>query len=91
MIGSAAEAVTATAEPVGLAETVGALLAAEPGSPEFAEPYAVVIDYMKANCGYAEVNAVASEFTFEGLPSEVPAGPAIFTLENGANRSTTSS
>ena len=55
-------------------------------SPEFPAAYAEMIDYMKANCGYAEVNAVASEFTFEGLPSEVPAGPAIFTLENAGEQ-----
>ena len=46
----------------------------------------MLIDYMKANCGYAEINATASEFEFEGLPSEVPAGPAIFTLENAGEQ-----
>ena len=85
-IGPAVEAITAAAEPVGMAETVGVVLAAEPGSPEFEEPYAAMIDYMKANCGYAEVNATASEFEFEGLPSEVPAGPTIFTLENAGEQ-----
>ena len=37
---------------------------------------------MKANCGYAELDVVASEYHFEGLPSELPAGPTIITLDN---------
>ena len=55
-------------------------------SADFETSYAAMIDYMKANCGYAEVNATASEFTFEGLPANVPAGPAIFTLENAGDQ-----
>jgi hypothetical protein len=85
-IGPAVEAITAAAEPVGMAETVGAALAAEPGSPEFGEPYAAIIDYMKANCGFAEVHAIASEYEFEGIPAEIPAGPAIISLENAGEQ-----
>jgi hypothetical protein len=85
-IGAAAEALAAAADPVGMAETVGAALAAEPGSPEFEEPFAAVIDYMKANCGFAEVDVVASEYTFEGVPRELPAGPAIISLENAGEQ-----
>jgi hypothetical protein len=85
-MGAAAEALAAAADPVGMAETVGAALAAEPGSPEFEEPFAAVIDYMKANCGYAEVDVVASEYTFEGVPRELPAGPAIISLENAGEQ-----
>jgi hypothetical protein len=81
-IGAAVEEITAAAEPVGMTEAVGAVLAAEPGSPEFAEPYAAVIDYMKANCGFAELNLAASEYAFGGFPAELPAGPTIVTLEN---------
>jgi hypothetical protein len=85
-MGAAAEALAAAADPVGMAETVGAALAAEPGSPEFEEPFAAVIDYMKANCGFAEVDVVASEYTFEGVPRELPAGPAIISLENAGEQ-----
>jgi hypothetical protein len=85
-IGPAAEAATAAAEPVGMAEQVGAVLAAAQAgdffSPAFTEPYAGIIDYMKANCGYAELDVAASEYEFAGLPAEVPAGPAIISLEN---------
>ncbi len=86
-IGTAVEAVTAAAEPVGLSETVGALLAAaEDFGPEFEAAYAEVIEYMKANCGYAEVDAVASEYEFEGVPAEIPAGGTIFSLENAGEQ-----
>lgn len=84
-IGPAVEAFTAAAEPVGLTDAVGALLAAAeegPGGPEFEEAYAAIIDYMKANCGYVELNVAASEYQFDGLPSELPAGPVIIGLEN---------
>ena len=82
-IGAAVEALTAAAEPVGLTDTVGVLLATvEEGGPEFDEAYTAVIDYMKANCGYAELDVVASEYHFDGLPSELPAGPTIITLDN---------
>jgi hypothetical protein len=86
-IGAAVEAITAAAEPVELSETVGALLAAaeEPG-PEFEAAYAEVIDYMKANCGYAEVEATATEYEFAGLPTEIPAGGTIFSLENAGEQ-----
>lgn len=86
MIGTAVEALTAAAEPVGMSETVGSILAAEPGSPGFDEPYASMIEYMKANCGFAQVDAVASEYTFEGVPAEIPAGPTIFGLENAGEQ-----
>jgi hypothetical protein len=83
-IGAAVEAVTAAAEPVGMAEAVGAAVGAEggPESPEFQEAYGDVIDYMKANCGFAEIDVTASEYAFEGVPVEIPAGPAIISLEN---------
>jgi hypothetical protein len=86
-IGAAVEAISAAAEPVGLSETVGAMVAAgEDFGPEFEAAYAEVIEYMKANCGYAEVDAVASEYQFEGLPAEIPAGGAIFSLENAGEQ-----
>jgi hypothetical protein len=86
-IGPAVEALTA-ATPADIADTVDAVLAnvENPESPEFAEAYGAMIDYMKANCGYAEVDVVASEYTFEGVPRELPAGPAIISLENAGEQ-----
>jgi hypothetical protein len=86
-IGAGIETITAAAEPIGLTETVGALLAAaEEFGPEFEAAYAEVIDYMKANCGFAEVEAIASEYQFEGVPTEIPAGGTIFSLENAGEQ-----
>ena len=53
-----------------------------PESPDFAAAYTALIDWEKANCGFAEVDVIASEYTFEGVPAEIPAGPVIFSLEN---------
>jgi hypothetical protein len=83
-IGPAVEALTA-ATPPDLLPTVEALLAsaeAGPEDPAFVEAYAAVIDYMRANCGFAEVNVAASEYEFSGMPEELPAGPTIIALEN---------
>jgi hypothetical protein len=74
-MGAAVEALTAAAEPIGLTDTVGVMLATvKEGGPEFDEAYTAVIDYIKANCGYAELNVTASQYHFYGLPSELSAG-----------------
>ena len=56
--------------------------AENPDSPEFAEAYSALIDYMKANCGFGELAVAAQDYSFGGIPEEVPAGPTIVTLEN---------
>jgi hypothetical protein len=61
-------------------ETVLANL--EAGGPEFDEAYTAVIDYMKANCGYAQVSVAASEYAFDGLPAELAPGPTIISFAN---------
>ena len=81
LVGPAFEAVAAAA-PEDIAATVGELLSNEPGGPEFAAPYAEVLDWMRANCGFAELTLVASEYAFGGFPPELPIGPTIIALEN---------
>jgi hypothetical protein len=79
---SANESLIAAA-PDEVRDTVEAVLATlESGGPEFDEAYATLIDYMKANCGFAELDVAASEYQFAGLPSALPAGPTIITLDN---------
>jgi hypothetical protein len=51
-------------------------------SPEFAAAYSALIDYLKANCGFAELDVQAQEYAFVGIPEEVPAGPTVVTFEN---------
>jgi hypothetical protein len=83
-IGPAAEALIAAA-PEEVAPAVGDLMAnpeAEPGDPAFDEPYAAMFDYLRGNCGYAEADVAATEYTYRGLPTELPAGPTIISLEN---------
>ncbi len=82
-IGPALEAATAAA-PADAAPLLEAVVAniGDPESPEFAEAYGAMLDYMRANCGFAELNLAASEYAFGGFPPELPAGPTIIALEN---------
>lgn len=84
LIAPAFEAVVAAA-PEEIASVVQEVVAAaesEAQGPAFDVPYAAVLDYMRANCGYAELNITGSEYAFGGLPAEVPAGPTIIAMEN---------
>ena len=71
------------ASPEDILPAVEAVIAtdAEPGDPEFDEPWTAMIDYVRANCGFAEINVALSEYAFGGIPEEVPAGPTILTAE----------
>ena len=82
MIGPAVEALVAAA-PEDISPTVQGVLATaeDPDSPEFAEAYSALIDYMKANCGFAELAVAPQDYSFGGIPEEVPAGPTILTAE----------
>jgi hypothetical protein len=81
-IGPAIEALTAAA-PADVAPAVETVLATfEEAGPEFNEAYGALIDWMRANCGFAELNATASEYVFGGVPTDLPAGPIIVSLEN---------
>jgi hypothetical protein len=82
-MGPAFEALSAAA-PEEIASAVNDVIAngeAGPGDPAFDEPYAAMIDYVKANCGFAELNVALSEYAFGGIPEEVPAGPTVLTAE----------
>lgn len=82
--GPAFEALVAAA-PDEIRESVEAVIAAAeqgPGTPEFDEPYAEMIEYMRENCGFNELEVTGDEYTFTGIPAEVEAGPTIFVFEN---------
>jgi hypothetical protein len=68
--------------PADLADAVATATSSSPESPEFTEAYGQIIEWMKANCGYAELNVAGSDYAFGGLPTEAAAGPTIITLEN---------
>jgi hypothetical protein len=83
LIGPAVEALVGSA-PEDVAPTVEAVIAnaeAGPGDPAFDEAYGALIDYVRANCGFNELNVALSEYAFGGIPEEVPAGPTILTAE----------
>ena len=50
--------------------------------PDFDAAYGAQIEWLQANCGFAQLNLTAEEYTYGGLPPEVPAGPTIVSLAN---------
>jgi hypothetical protein len=82
--GPAFEALVAAA-PADLKATVEDVIAHAqdgPGSPDFDTPYAEMITFVKENCGFTDVSLTTSEYAFGGLPTELAAGPAVFTVQN---------
>jgi hypothetical protein len=82
--GPAFEALVAAA-PADLKATVEDVIAhAEegPGSPDFDAAYGEMITFVKDNCGFTDVSITTSEYAFGGLPTELAAGPAVFTVQN---------
>ena len=41
-----------------------------------------MITFVKDNCGFTDVSITTSEYAFGGLPTELAAGPAVFTVQN---------
>ena len=84
LIGPALEALTAAApaDVVPSVEAVNANVEAGPFDPAFVEAYAGMTDWMRENCGFAQLDLAASEYAFGGFPAELPAGPTIISLEN---------
>jgi hypothetical protein len=83
-LGPAFEALSAAApdEVSGAVADLGANAEAGPGDPAFDEAYGAILDYVRANCGFAELGVTGSEYAFGGIPEEVPAGGTIITFEN---------
>lgn len=51
-------------------------------SPEFEEADAAMDEYMLAECGYDQVEAVGVDYAYEGLPDSLPAGTTAVTFTN---------
>jgi len=49
-------------------------------SPEFTEAGARVDQYMLDNCGYDQIETVASDYQYEGVPESIEGGPVAVTL-----------
>jgi hypothetical protein len=83
LIGPAVEAVIAAAPDDATRAIVQAVADTfQAGGPEFFEAYADLVDYVRANCGFAELDILASEYAFSGIPAELPAGPMVISFEN---------
>ena len=54
----------------------------EPPSPEFTEAYGALVDYVRENCGFAEIDVLAKDYSYGGIGGEVAAGPTIINLIN---------
>jgi hypothetical protein len=51
-------------------------------TPEFNAAYGEMMETVKDECGFNEVNATAEDYSFAGIDDEVDAGPAVITFEN---------
>lgn len=85
VIGPAVEALFAAA-PEDLLPTVQTMIdnvpTDGPPTPAFITTYNEVISWVRANCGYADLQALAQDYSFGGIPAEVAAGPTVIELAN---------
>ena len=80
-MGPAFEAAVAAA-PADIKPAVETVTTTDEGDPAFAEAYGELIGFVKGNCEFTELNVTTKEYSFEGLPKEVPAGKAVITMDN---------
>jgi hypothetical protein len=81
VIGPAFEAAVAAA-PAEIKPAVETVTSVSDDDPAFAAAYGEVTGYVKDSCGFNEVNVTTKDYSFEGVPSDLPAGPAIITMDN---------
>lgn len=65
-------------------ETGLASFESETGSPGdgFAEASGVVYGWVGENCGYHTLTTTAKDYSYEGMPTDLPAGVSLVTLDN---------
>ena len=51
----------------------------------FATAYGDLIRFVKDNCGFNGVTLTVADATFSGLPSTMPTGPLVLTLDNSSD------
>ena len=76
LVGASPEEIRATVEEVIANAESG------PGDPAFDEAYGEMIQFMKDNCGFSELEVTAADYSFTGLPTDIAAGPAIVSMDN---------
>ena len=55
------------------------------GSKKFRTALDAVNDYSLANCPLNKIAVTAVDYSFEGIPANIPPGPTAFTFTNGAS------
>ena len=68
--------------PAGLEETVASVVAAAEADQPPGDAYTELIEFMRDNCGFSEIALTTAATSFGGVPSAVPAGPVILTVDN---------
>ncbi|CAN5751921.1 hypothetical protein BH24ACT5_BH24ACT5_21090 [soil metagenome] len=53
-----------------------------PPPPEFNEAYGQIASWVKDNCGFPNIDVLAREYSYGGLPTEMAAGPTVITFLN---------
>jgi hypothetical protein len=81
VIGPAFEAALASA-PAEIKPAVETVTSVSDDDPAFGPAYGEVLGFVKGNCGFTELDVTTKEYSFEGLPQEVAAGPSLITMDN---------
>ena len=71
--------------PEDLEETVATLVAAAEADQPLGKAYTELIEFMRDNCGFSTIALTTAATSFNGVPSEAPAGPVILTVNNTSN------
>jgi hypothetical protein len=61
------------------------MAAGEDPSPEFFESYGEMLEIVKSECGFTELDVAATNYAFGGIPEALPSGPVVVTFENLAD------
>ena len=74
------------AAPEELAGTVQAMIESAPQdgppTPEFIAAYNEVAGWVRDNCGFGDVQVLAQDYSFGGLPEQIAGGPTVIELVN---------
>ncbi len=68
--------------PSNLDETVASIVAGAEADEPLGEAYTELIEFMRDNCGFNVLAFTVADTSFSGVPAQVPAGSAIFTIDN---------
>lgn len=53
-----------------------------PAEDEYFDAVGEVTTWMSDNCGYESIDVILADYSFEGVPETIPAGPTVFSFVN---------